>query len=68
MEMRFAPSAKLDPGLLTHAIVVLVVVGAATALRSLHDLDTATVATVFGAALGFSPRISRGVPAAEPER
>jgi hypothetical protein len=45
-----------------HTLVILVVVGAATALRALHDLDTATVATVFGAALGFAPRLGSVKP------
>lgn len=56
------PRPGFDFGLVTHAVVVLVVVSAATALRALHDLDTATVATVFGAALGFAPRIGQTKP------
>ncbi len=57
--MRFAP---LDPSTLLHTLVILVVVGAATLLRSQNELDTATVATVYGAALGFAPRLSRSAP------
>lgn len=38
----------------THAIIVLFVLASATALRAANDLDTATLSTVYGAALGFA--------------
>lgn len=42
--------AKLDA--LGHIIVAIVVVLSVTVLRGLHDLDNATVSTVYGAVVG----------------
>lgn len=39
---------------LVHAGVVLFVLGSATALRVGGQLDTATISTVYGAALGYA--------------
>lgn len=38
----------------THAVIVLFVLASATALRAAGDLDTATISTVYGAALGYA--------------
>lgn len=51
-----------DSNTLLHTFVIIAVVLAATILRSQGELDTATVATVFGAALGFAPRLSSQKP------
>lgn len=39
---------------LHRLLVVLVVLASATALRVANDLDTATISTVYGAALGYA--------------
>lgn len=43
-----------------HALVVLVIVLSATILRGLHDLDTQTLSTVYGAGLGFAGGLAIG--------
>lgn len=52
------PSSRFDSSTLLHTAVIFLVVIAATILRARNELDTATVATVYGAALGFAPRLS----------
>lgn len=37
-----------------HTLIVLTVLISATALRVAHDLDTPTLSTVYGAALGYA--------------
>jgi hypothetical protein len=39
---------------LSHLIVVMAVILGATILRSLHELDTPTLGTVYGAAMGYA--------------
>lgn len=53
MRMNFLPPPP-DAAIASHTIVVVLIVIAATVLRGLHDLDTATLSTVYGAALGFA--------------
>ena len=48
-----------DSSTILHTLVIVLVVIAATVLRARNELDTATVATVYGAALGFAPRLSQ---------
>jgi hypothetical protein len=54
------PSTGLDPSTFTHAIVVLTVVLGASILRGLHDLDSTTLSTVYGAALGYASGLTMG--------
>lgn len=54
-----APS-PVDPSTYMHAVVVLVVVLCATALRAAGELDVATLSTVYGAALGYATGLTVG--------
>lgn len=56
------PPSRFTSDTLLHTLVILVVVGCATGLRAYGELDTATVATVYGAALGFAPRLGSKQP------
>lgn len=57
------PSApRFDSSTVLHTAVIFLVVIAATILRARNELDTATVATVYGAALGFAPRLTGSKP------
>lgn len=37
-----------------HVAVILLVLASASVLRVVHDLDTATLSTVYGASLGYA--------------
>lgn len=37
-----------------HGVIVLIVILSATMLRVTHNLDVATISTVYGAALGYA--------------
>jgi hypothetical protein len=39
---------------IAHLVVVMTILIAASILRALHELDTPTVGTVFGAAMGYA--------------
>jgi hypothetical protein len=41
-------------------VVVLTVVMSATILRGFHDLDTPTLSTVYGAAMGYATGLTVG--------
>jgi hypothetical protein len=56
------PRPPFDATTLLHTLVIVLVVVAASILRARNELDTATVATVYGAALGFAPRLSGSRP------
>jgi hypothetical protein len=45
-------SSRLDSYM--HALIVMTILLSATALRVAHDLDTQTISTVYGAALGYA--------------
>lgn len=48
------PRPRDDPGAFSHTVVVLVVVIAATVLDAIGKLDSTTLSTVYGAALGYA--------------
>jgi hypothetical protein len=48
------PRVRDDPGTFSHTVVVLVVVVAATVLDAIGRLDSTTLSTVYGAALGYA--------------
>lgn len=60
MHLPVPSEARIDPSTFTHAIVVLTVVIASTVLRGLHDLDSTTLSTVYGAALGYASGLTMG--------
>lgn len=45
----------------THAVVVLAVLGSATILRAQHMIDDQTVSTVYGAVIGFASGIAHRI-------
>lgn len=58
MNMPMPPRPSQDIANFSHTLVVVLVVVAATVLRAYGDLDTPTISTVFGAALGFASGLS----------
>lgn len=59
--MPLPPSPSTDIASFSHTLVVVLVVVAATVLRAYGDLDTPTISTVYGAALGFASGLSTRV-------
>lgn len=58
MQMAPLPRPSLDPGLFTHALIVLTVVIATATLLGLGKIDATSATPLFGAALGVAPRAS----------
>lgn len=58
MHLPMPPRPSVDPASFSHTLVVVLVVVAATTLRAFNDLDTPTISTVYGAALGFASGLS----------
>lgn len=54
------PDPKQAPGNFTHAVVVLTIVIAASILDALGKLDSTTLSTVYGAAIGYASGLTVG--------
>lgn len=52
------PGNQDKAGGIPHLIVVLVVVISASVLRARSEIDTATISTVYGAALGYASALT----------
>lgn len=49
-----SPSASAVIDIIGHILIVLVVIGSATYLAAVGEIKSDTIATVYGAALGFT--------------
>lgn len=50
------PRPSADPGLFTHAMIVLTVIVATAVLLGMGKIDAVSATPLFGAALGIAPR------------
>lgn len=56
------PKPSADPGLFTHAAIVLTVIIATAVLLGMGKIDAVSATPLFGAALGIAPRASQSYP------